>query len=94
VGQEVCAIDVVGLVIYACQARRGGRGRAGFAREALKALLFVVGDVDDDKGGRVALGRVENAGDLGEAGAAGAADVDCSGVSISAMGASQATYLR
>jgi hypothetical protein len=75
--EEMCAIDVVGLaVVYPCYARRGGRGRAGFAREALETLLFVVGDVDDDKGGRVALGRVEDAGNLGETGSAGAADVD------------------
>lgn len=67
VGEQVHSVDVVGLVwVDAHEARGGGRGGPGLARQALEALLLVVGHVDQDNGGHVVFGGVEKLGDLGK----------------------------
>jgi hypothetical protein len=65
--KKVHAIQIVGLPrLYSYKSRGGRRRRARLARQSLQALLFVVGYVDEDDGGYVVLGGLENVGNLGE----------------------------
>jgi hypothetical protein len=67
VGEEVHAVEVVGLGGVGADESRGGRGGgARLTRQSLEALLFVVGYVDEDNGGYVVAGGFEDVRDLGE----------------------------
>lgn len=78
VGEQVHSVDVVRLVwITTHQAGGSGRGGPGLARQALEALLLIVGHVDQDNGGHVVSGGLEEVGDLGKTRCAGSAHMDC-----------------
>lgn len=66
-GEEMHAVDVIRLVcIYPDEACGGGRRGSGLARQALEALLFVVGQVYEHQGGDALFGGFEELGDFGE----------------------------
>jgi hypothetical protein len=75
-GKQVHSVYVVGLAsVYPGEARGCGRRCARLSRQALHPLLFIVRDVYDDECRDVALGGLDEVGDLLETSSPSAADV-------------------